>query len=181
MNSNIDFAYETQEEANDSCFINKSIGQQSPKIKPKLDDTIPSLLDLSSDISISKKTSKDDSFNLDSSIGKNLISNKIISLFNKSLIFVPKHYKAFSNEVFGFPKIFNNLEENKEDEKNNEDSNYCNEINFGEKYFCKRINQTEIEEVKSNILIENINKIEEDDETDGLYILNMLRKGKNKN
>ena len=162
--------------------ISQSIGQQSPKIKPKLDDTIPSILNLSSDISTSKKKkSKDDSYNFDSSIGKNFSSNKIISLFSKNSIFIPKHCKAFSNEVFGFTKRFNFYGKNLEEEKNTEDSNdnfdynYGNELNFGIR------NQTEIEEVKKIILVKNMNDVEDDEENEGLDILNMLRKSKNKN
>ena len=178
MNSN--FLYETSEEEYISN-ISQSIGQQSPRIKPKLDDTIPSILNLSSDISTSKKTSKDDSYNFDSSIGKNFSSNKIISLFTKNSIFIPKHCKAFSNEVFGFTKRFNFYGKNLEEEKNTEDSNdnfdynYGNELNFGIR------NHTEIEELKKIILVENMNDVENDEENEGLDILNMLRKSKNKN
>ena len=167
--------------------ISQSIGQQSPRIKPKLDDTIPSILNLSSDISTSKKTSKDDSYNFDSSIGKNFSSNKIISLFTKNSIFIPKHCKAFSNEVFGFTKRFNFNGKNLEEEKNTEDSNdnfdynYGNELNFGIRNFCEEKSQTEIEEVKKIILVENMNDVEDDEENEGLNILNMLRKSKNKN
>ena len=184
MNSN--FLYETSEEEYISN-ISQSIGQQSPKIKPKLDDTIPSILNLSSDISTSKKTSKDDSYNFDSSIGKNFSSNKIISLFSKNSIFIPKHCKAFSNEVFGFTKRFNFYGKNFEEEKNKEDSNdnfdynYGNELNFGIRNFCEEKSQTEIEEVKKIILVENMNDVEDDEENEGLNILNMLRKSKNKN
>ena len=184
MNSN--FLYETSEEEYISN-ISQSIGQQSPKIKPKLDDTIPSILNLSSDISTSKKTSKDDSYNFDSSIGKNFSSNKIISLFSKNSIFIPKHCKAFSNEVFGFTKRFNFYGKNFEEEKNKEDSNdnfdynYGNELNFGIRNFCEEKSQTEIEEVKKIILVENMNDVENDEENEGLDILNMLRKSKNKN
>ena len=169
--------------------INPSIGQLSPEIKPKLDDTIPSILNLSGGNSKKKETSKNDSFNLDNlKIKKKLFqTNKVFSLFNnKNKNFNSSHYKAFSNENFSISKILINSEDNEENEKINEDeydeSMYFQcigkELNFEEK------NSNNEEESQKNIFVdnfdENINNTEDEEENDGLFILNMLRKIKEK-
>ena len=80
------------------------IGQKSPEIKPKLNDTNPSLLNLSSGI-FSKRTCEKDSFDSDKN-GKNFISSNNLISFNKSSFFVSGHFKSSSNEVFKIPKIY---------------------------------------------------------------------------
>ncbi len=170
----------------------KSVGLQTPKIEPKLDDTIPSLLNLYSEISKYKKTYKNDSFNLDNLKfnDKAYPLNNIISLFKKSNNFIPSHLKAFSNENLSSPKIFNFFGINQEEEKINDfiDNDYKNknEINFEGEYldFCEDNNNDENEEFKKIIFIDNfeeINKKEDEEENEDYIILNFLQKRKNKN
>ena len=157
-------------------IIDSFIGQKSPEIKPKLNDTNPSLLNLSSGI-FSKKTCEKDSFDSDKN-GKNFISsNNLISLFNKSSFFVSGHFKSSSNEVLKLPKIYfsdnqkNEKNDNDEDNTNNNlDYNFDNEfINFG---------KDNDNEGKKNMFCEDINEISEEDDNEGLCILSMLRKGR---
>ena len=149
------------------------IGQKSPEIKPKLNDTNPSLLNLSSEI-FSKKTCEKDSFDSDKN-GKNFISsNNLISLFNKNSFVVSGHFKSSSNDSFKLQKFyFSENEKNDDDEENTNNNlnyNFENEfINFG---------QDNAKEEEKNIFCENINDSSEEDDDEGLYILNMLRKGK---
>ena len=147
------------------------IGQKSPEIKPKLNDTNPSLLNLSSGI-FSKRTCEKDSFDSDKN-GKNFISSNNLISFNKSSFFVSGHFKSSSNEVYKLPKIYfsenekNDIEENS---NNNLNYNFENEfINFG---------QNNVNEEEKIIFCENINETSEEDDDEGLYILSMLRKGR---
>jgi hypothetical protein len=152
------------------------IGPKSPKIKPKLNDTNPSLLNLSSGI-FSKRTCEKDSFDSDKN-GKNFISsNNLIPLFNKSSFFVSGHFKSSSNEVFKLPKI--NFSENQENESNDDDEENSNNIlNFNYENEFINFDQDNANEEEKIIFCENINETSEEDDNEGLYILNMLRKGR---
>ena len=183
---------ESPREVDDPIDVKESLGLKTPKVKPKLDDTIPSLLNLYSDMSSSKNTYKNDSFKIDKLRLKN---NAIPSLFNKPNNFIKGHLKAFSNENFSFPKFFNFLGTNQEDEKLNEEDeendnfnyNFKNELNLEGGYFDfggDDNNDDENEDFKKNIFIDNyekINKKEDEDENEEYLILNFLKKKKNKN
>ena len=191
MNSK-NYIFDDIPEELDSNQINPFIGQKSPIIKPKLDDTIPSLLNLS-EMSSLQKASKNDSFNInhtdDFKINKNYSKlNTVIPLFNNNTNFIKTHNKAFSNEIFSNPKIFNflgNIHENEKSYKDEEDDNssyYEGGINFDGIINFWGDNNKE-ENNKKKVLIEdengNENEIEEDLH-DGFNILNMLQKGKNR-
>ena len=149
------------------------IGQKSPEIKPKLNDTNPSLLNLSSEI-FSKKACEKDSFDSDKN-GKNFISsNNLISLFNKSSFFVSGHLKSSSNEVFKLPKIY--FTEDKENEKNNNEENVNNNFKYNFENEFINFGQDNSNEEEKIIFCENLNETSEEDDDEGLYILNMLRK-----
>ena len=175
----------------DQNQIDPIIGQKSPVIRPKLDDTIPSILNLSSEMSSFQKTSKDDSFHFQ--INKNFFkANTFIPLFNQKSTFVKGHYKSFSNEVFTKPNFLNikGKEKNNKDKEDDDDSSYYGgELNFDGviNFWGGDNNKEENEGVKKGLLIENENeneiekKIEiEDDINEGFNILNMLQKGKPK-
>ena len=189
MNSK-NYIFDDIPEELDSNQINPFIGQKSPIIKPKLDDTIPSLLNLS-EMSSLQKASKNDSFNInhtdDFKINKNYSKlNTVIPLFNNNTNFIKTHNKAYSNEIFSNPKIFNflgNIHENEKSYKDEEDDNssyYEGGINFDGIINFWGDNNKE-ENNKKKVLIEdengNENEIEEDLH-DGFNILNMLQKGK---
>lgn len=182
---------ESPREVDDPIDVKECIGLKTPKVEPKLDDTIPSLLNLYSDMSSYKNTYKNDSFKIDKLRLKN---NAIPSLFNKPNNFIKGHLKAFSNENFSFPKFFNFLGTNQEDEKLNEEDeendnfnyNFKNELNLEGGYFDfgGDDNNDENEDFKKNIFIDNyekINKKEDEDENEEYLILNFLQKKKNKN
>ena len=191
MNSK-NYIFDDIPEELDSNQINPFIGQKSPIIKPKLDDTIPSLLNLS-EMSSLQKISKNDSFNInhidDFKINKNYSKlNTVIPLFNNNTNFIKTHNKANSNEIFSNPKIFNflgNIHENEKSYKDEEDDNssyYEGGLNFDGIINFWGDNNKE-ENNKKKVLIEdengNENEIEEDLH-DGFNILNMLQKGKNR-
>ena len=192
MNSK-NYIFDDIPEELDSNQINLFIGLKSPIIKPKLDDTIPSLLNLS-EMSSLQKSRKNDSFNInhldDFKINKNYSKlNTVIPLFNNNSSFTKTHNKAYSNEIFSNPKIFNFLENILEDEKSNKDelddnsSYYEGGLNFnGVINFWGDNNKEEND--KKRIIFEdekgNENDIEEDFH-EGFTILNMLINGKNKN
>ena len=191
MNSK-NYIFDDIPEELDSNQINPFIGQKSPIIKPKLDDTIPSLLNLS-EMSSLQKASKNDSFNInhtdDFKINKNYSKlNTVIPLFNNNTNFIKTHNKAFSNEIFSNPKIFNflgNIHENEKSYKDEEDDNssyYEGGINFeGIINFWGDNNKEENNKKKVLIEDENGNENEiEEDLHDGFNILNMLQKGKNR-
>ena len=157
---------------------NISLGQRSPKINHKLDDTFPSILHLSENSNI-ENMNKTDSFNLD-----NLSLKTDFSLLKNNKNFIKGHYKAFSNEIFSIPKILNFYEINQKNEifKDNKENefyyyNLKSEINLE-----KSNNIYNEEELKNNILFEdleeNVNNLEDEEESDGFYILNILRKFK---
>ena len=183
------------EELLESNQINPIIGQKSPVVKPKLDDTIPSILNLSSEVSSYQKESKNDSFYLDNfTLKKNYIkSNSIMSVFKGNNDFNKSHYKANSNEIYTNPKIFNFLGNTQDSDKNNkhedDDDNssyYGGELNFDGvvNYWGGDSNKDENEEIKKKLFLEDENgneKEKEEDITEGFNILNMLQKGKIKN
>ena len=150
------------------------IGQKSPEIKPKLNDTNPSLLNLSSGI-FSKRTCEKDSFDSDKN-GKNFISSKNLISFNKSSFFVSGHFKSSSNEVFKIPKIY--FSENEENEKNDIEVNSNNNLNYNFENEFINFGQNNVNEEEKIIFCENINETSEEDDDEGLYILSMLRKGR---
>ena len=174
-------------EETDQNQIDPIIGQKSPVIRPKLDDTIPSILNLSSEMSSMQKNSKDDSFNF--KLNKNLNkANSLVPLFNQKSTFVKGHYKSFSNEVFTNPNFFNMKEKEKANTNNEDDDNssyYGGELNFdGVINFWGGDHNEENEDIKKGLLIENENEIENkiqiEEDNEGLNILNMLQKGKAK-
>ena len=150
------------------------IGQKSPEIKPKLNDTNPSLLNLSSGI-FSKKTCEKDSFDSDKN-GKNFISSNNLISFNKSSFFVSGHFKSSSNEVYKLPKIY--FSENEENEKNDIEENSNNNLNYNFENEFINFGQNNVKEEEKIIFCENINETSEEDDDEGLYILSMLRKGR---
>ena len=150
------------------------IGQKSPEIKPKLNDTNPSLLNLSSGI-FSKRTCEKDSFDSDKN-GKNFISSNNLISFNKSSFFVSGHFKSSSNEVFKIQKIY--FSENEENEKNDIEENSNNNLNYNFENEFINFGQNNVNEEEKIIFCENINETSEEDDDEGLYILSMLRKGR---
>ena len=150
------------------------IGQKSPEIKPKLNDTNPSLLNLSSGI-FSKRTCEKDSFDSDKN-GKNFISSNNLISFNKSSFFVSGHFKSSSNEVYKLPKIY--FSENEENEKNDIEENSNNNLNYNFENEFINFGQNNVNEEEKIIFCENINETSEEDDDEGLYILSMLRKGR---
>jgi hypothetical protein len=157
-------------------IIDSFIGQKSPEIKPKLNDTNPSLLNLSSGI-FSKKTCEKDSFDSDKN-GKNFnSSNNLISLFNKSSFLLSGHFKSSSNEVLKPPKIyFSDYQENEKDENDEENTNNNLDYSFENEFI--NFGQDNANNEEKNIFCENIYETSEEDDNEGLYILNMLRKGR---
>jgi len=177
--------------------INAMIGQESPIIKAKLDNTNPSILNLSQNSSFKKEHNKMCSLNIENmeEFKKDFHPpNKVISLFSHNNTFMPCHCKSFSNEIILNPKIMNFHGSNKENEKlndefyDNDDSsyNYEGEINFEGGYinFNENLNEDEQNNGIKNICIENlinndIKNIEENDHEDndeGYNILYMLKK-----
>ena len=150
------------------------IGQKSPEIKPKLNDTNPSLLNLSSGI-FSKRTCEKDSFDSDKN-GKNFISSNNLISFNKSSFFVSGHFKSSSNEVYKLPKIY--FSENEENEKNDIEENSNNNLNYNFENEFINFGQNNVNEEEKIIFCENIYETSEEDDDEGLYILSMLRKGR---
>ena len=188
---------EAPDKAIDLFKINTMIGQESPVIKAKLDNTNPSILNLSQNASFKKQHNKMCSFNLENmeEFKKDFHHpNKVVSLFSNNNTFIPGHCKSFSNEIFSNPKLINFHGKNKENEKfndeyyDNDDSsyNYDGEINFegGHINFNEKGNEDEQNNELKNICIENlinydIKKIEDDDHEDndeGYNILYMLKK-----
>ena len=164
--------------------INSSIGQRSPIIKAKLDATNPSILNLSSEMSNRSKSNIFENNNIGNlNITKEYHPPNKISLFTNNLPFIPGHFKAFSNEVFSNPRIFNIIggtQENDKsfDESENEDIfpyNYGGEINF-EGGSINFWSGDPIEKNDDKVYIED--KINEEDK-DGFNILEMLKKIKN--
>ena len=144
----------------DQNQIDPVIGQKSPVIRPKLDDTIPSILNLSSEMSSLQRASKDDSFNF--KINKNYLkANTIEPLFNKNSIFVKGHYKSLSNEVLTKPNFLNMKEKtnNKDNEDDDNSSYYGGELNFDGviNFGGGNNNKEENEDIKKGLLIENEN------------------------
>lgn len=190
MNSKNIICDEIPEETYEPIKIEKEIGQKTPIIKAKLDDTNPSILNLSQN-SNSTSHIKMGSFNIGNleEFKKDFHHpDKILSLFSNNKNFIPSHMKAYSNEIFSNPKMLNFCGRNKENEKkigeyfDNDDnsSNYEGELNFnggfinfaGEK-------EDSPDDVIKNICVENINNkdIEEEDENEeGYNILHMLKK-----
>ena len=168
---------------------NPTLGQESPAVKPKLDDTLPSILNLSSEMSSMRK-SKNDSFCImeNSKLNKNILPPNLSSN-NKSTKFVSGHSKALSNEVFGNLKILNFLNHPQEKENNHRDDdndssyyNYGSELNF--EGGIENLWGDKDEDIKNKLFIEDEIKNEKDieeEEHEGLNILNMLQKAKRKN
>ena len=168
---------------------NPTLGQQSPTVKPKLDDTLPSILNLSSEMSSMRK-SKNDSFCIVESTkgSKNIFPPNLASL-NKSSHFAPGHSKALSNEVFSNLKILNFINHTQEKEKNHRDDdddssyyNYGSELNF--EGGIENLWGDNDEDIKKKLFIDDEIKNEKDieeEEHEGLNILNMLQKAKGKN
>ena len=100
--------------------FNPIVGQQSPIIRTKLDDTIPSILNLSSEMSSHYKGTINESFNLDNIKKNNTKSNSIISLLNNHN-FIKSHYKAYSNELLKNSNIFNFINQDNDKINNHED------------------------------------------------------------
>ena len=132
---------EAPDKAIDLFKINTMIGQESPVIKAKLDNTNPSILNLSQNDSFKKQHNKMCSLNIENmeEFKKDFHHpNKVVSLFSNNNTFIPGHCKSFSNEIFSNPKLINFHGKNKENEKfndefyDNDDSsyNYDGEINF---------------------------------------------------
>ena len=188
---------EAPDKAIDLFKINTMIGQESPIIKAKLDNTNPSILNLSQNASFKKQHNKMCSLNIENmeEFKKDFHHpNKVVSLFSNNNTFIPGHCKSFSNEIFSNPKLINFHGKNKENEKfndeyyDNDDSsyNYDGEINFegGHINFNEKGNEDEQNNGLKNICIENlinydIQKIEDDDHEDndeGYNILYMLKK-----
>lgn len=177
------------EEINDLENKNPTLGQESPAVKPKLDDTLPSILNLSSEMSSMRK-SKNDSFCIvESTKGtKNILPPNLSSL-NKSNHFVPGHAKALSNEVFSNLKILNFINHTQEKENNHRDDdddssyyNYGSELNF--EGGIENLWGEKDDDIKKKLFIEDEIKNEKDieeEEHEGLNILNMLQKAKGKN
>ena len=168
--------------------INPIIGPKTPVIKPKLDDTIPSLLNLSSEVSFQKQ-SKNDSFHKENSkVNKNYFKYNTLIQINNNSNFIKSHYKALSNEIFTNPKVFNFLGNTQETEKSHkeEDDNssyYGDGMNFDGiiNFWNDNINE-EKENNKKKVFIdnENVNELEEDI-NEGYNILSVLQKSKKKN
>ena len=173
--------------------INATIGQESPVIKAKLDNTNPSILNLSQNSSFKKEHNKMCSFNIGNmeEFKKDFHPpNKVVSLFSNNNTFNPGHCKSLSNEIFSNPNLINFHEKNKENEKFNDDDessyNYDGEINFEGGYINFNENENEDErnnEIKNiyidNLINNDIKNIEEDDHEDndeGYNILYMLKK-----
>ena len=165
-----------------------TLGQKSPAIKPKLDDTLPSILNLSSEMSSMRK-SKNDSFCImeNSKLNKNILPPNLSSI-NKSTKFVSGHCKALSNEMFGSLKILNFLNHTQEKENNHKDDddssyyNYGSELNF--EGGIENLWGDKDEDIKKKLFIEDEIKNEKDieeEEHEGLNILKMLQKAKGKN
>ena len=182
----------------DSKEINPINGQKSPIIKPKLDDTLPSILNLSSEMSTSlRRPSKNDSFHIDDfKINNNLFKFKsFIPLYNNNSTFIKCHCKASSNEIFTNPNIFNflNIKESEKNKKDEEDDNssyyegglqFDDVINFwGDNNKEQNEENDENEKNKKKVIIdyEDGNENEQEDINEGFDILNMLQKGKKKN
>lgn len=193
--TNIIYEEEAPGKMIDLFKINEVIGQESPIIKAKLDNTNPSILNLSQNSSFKKEHNKLCSFNIENmeEFKKDFHPpNKVVSLFSNNNHFMPGHCKSFSNEIFSNPKLLNFHGKNKENEKfndefyDNDDSscNYEGEINFEGGYINFNENGDEQNNEIKNICIENlinndIKNIEEDDHDEndeGYNILYMLKK-----
>ncbi len=177
------------EEINDLENKNPILGQESPAVKPKLDDTLPSILNLSSEMSSMRKSKNDSFCILENTKGtKNILPPNLSSL-NKSNHFVPGHTKALSNEVFSNLKILNFINHTQEKENNHrdddDDSSYYNcgsELNF--EGGIENLWGEKDDDIKKKLFIEDEIKNEKDieeEEHEGLNILNMLQKAKEKN
>jgi hypothetical protein len=190
---------EAPDKAIDLFKIHTMIGQESPVIKAKLDNTNPSILNLSQNASFKKQHNKMCSLNIENmeEFKKDFHHpNKVVSLFSNNNTFIPGHCKSFSNEIFSNPKLINFHGKNKENEKfndeyyDNDDSsyNYDGEINFegGHINFNEKGNEDEQNNGLKNICIENlinydIQKIEDDDHEDNDEGYNILYKLKKRN
>ena len=177
-------------EETDTNKRNPIIGQKSPIIKPKLDDTIPSILNLSSEHSF-QKPSKNGSFQIDNSeIKKNYIKyNSLFPMINNNSNFIKCHYKALSNEVFTNPKVFNFLGNAQEIEKSHNEQDDDNSSYYeggmnldGIINFWHDDIHEDKEENKKRVIIDYENEINdiEGDINEGFNILNMLQKAKKK-
>jgi hypothetical protein len=189
MNSRKYTINDIPEEIIDPENKNPALGQESPAVKPKLDDTLPSILNLSSEMSSMRK-SKNDSYCIMENIklNKNILPPNLSSL-NKSSHFAPGHMKALSNEVFTNQKMLNFLNHTQGKENNHRDDeddssyyNYGSELNF--EGGIENLWGENEEDIKKKLFIgdeiKNVKDTEED-EHEGLNILNMLQKAKEKN
>ena len=189
MNSKKYTINDIPEEITDPEKKNPTLGQESPAVKPKLDDTLPSILNLSSEVSSMRK-SKNESFYImeNTKLNKNILPPNLSSL-NKSSKLVSGHSKALSNEVFNNLKILNFINHTQEKENNHrdddDDSSYYNcgsELNF--EGGIENLWGDKDEDIKNKLFIEDEIKNEKDieeEEHEGLNILNMLQKAKGKN
>jgi hypothetical protein len=189
MNSKKYTINDIPEEITDPEKKNPTLGQESPAVKPKLDDTLPSILNLSSEVSSMRK-SKNESFYImeNTKFNKNIFPPNLSSL-NKSSKLVSGHSKALSNEVFNNLKILNFINHTQEKENNHrdddDDSSYYNcgsELNF--EGGIENLWGDKDDDFKKKLFIEDEIKNEKDieeEEHEGLNILNMLQKAKGKN
>ena len=165
--------------------INPIIGQKTPIIKPKLDDTFPSLLNLSSEVSFKMQSKNDSFYKENSKINKNYFKyNTLIPIINNNSNFIKCHNKALSNEIFANPKVFNFSGNTQEKEKSHKEED-DNSSYYGDGIIYDGIvnfwNENILEENEKKVIIddENRNKNEiEEDFYEGYNILNMLQKGK---
>ena len=165
------------------------IDPKAPIIRPKLDETIPSILNLSSEKSSYQKSRKASYNNDEYKYYNNSVKkNNVIPLFNFNPNFIKTHYKANSNEVFSNPKIFNFLGSTQETEKINKDgedddsSYYCEEFNINEvvNYWDENFKENN-EDIKKKLFIDFGNENHNEFNDEGLNILNMLKNRKAKN
>lgn len=119
----------------DSFLSSNSLINKAPLIKPKLDETFPSFLDLSSEVTNPKFSKKgDNSFNKDSMKTSDTFKFNYDQIFRFSTNiknFFPYHGRALSNEDF-YQNQKLNINSNEEEEKNGNQKDVINNINDNE-------------------------------------------------
>lgn len=172
----------------DNIQINPIIGEKSPIIKPKLDDTLPSILNLSSEKPSFQKSRKISYNNEEFKYYNGCVkSNSIIPMININQNFNKTHCKSNSNEVFLNPSFIKFLESTQETEKNHkkveddDSSYYSGEFKINEVVnFWNESHNEKNEFIKKKLFVDNEDGNQNEYEEEGLFILNMLKKGNSK-
>lgn len=152
-------------ENKNSYISSSSLGKKAPLLKPKLEDTFPSLLNLSSELTDPRTKNKIDSFTKEAPINNDFLK-KASQILGLALNFFPTHEKALSNEEFqNLRKL--NINTVVDIFKKNENLN-INKDNKNEDSFDEADSYLDPSNPLSNINFEGVDDLNVDDENKDL-------------